>query len=127
LELKQLSVVSLGGIVGSLARWVASLLIVDPGFPWATLTVNYLGAVLLTVIVIYTRHHENPQWWWRPALGTGFCGGFTTYSAFAVTLDHDLNAHNYHGLLAYVLASLIGTFILVFATNEFLDKRWAKK
>ena len=127
MEVKQLSVVSLGGIVGSLARWGVSLLIVDPGFPWATLTVNYLGAVLLTVIVIYTRYHQSPQWWWRPALGTGFCGGFTTYSAFAVTINQDLNSHNIHGLVTYVLASLIGTFILVFATNEFLDKRWSKK
>jgi len=86
-----------------------------------------LGAVLLTVIVVYARHHENSRWWWRPALGTGFCGGFTTYSAFAVTIDYDLNSHNYHGLVTYVLASLVGTFILVFATNEFLDKRWSKK
>jgi len=127
LELKKLSVVSLGGIVGSLARWLTALVIVDHGFPWATLLVNYVGAVLLTVIVLYVKHHDNPQWWWRPALGTGFCGGFTTYSAFAVKIDQYLNAHNYHSIIAYALASIIGTFILVFATNEYFDTKWAKK
>ena len=127
MEIKRLSVVSLGGIVGSLARWVTSLIIVDHGFPWATLLVNYVGAVLLTAIVLYTKHHDNPRWWWRPALGTGFCGGFTTYSAFAVKIDQYLNVNNYHSLISYALASLLGTFILVFIVNEYLDSRWAKK
>lgn len=127
MEIKKLSVVSLGGIVGSLARWVTSLIIVDRGFPWATLLVNYVGAVLLTAIVLYTKHHHNPRWWWRPALGAGFCGGFTTYSAFAVKIDQYLNANNYHALISYALASLLGTFILVFIVNEYLDARWAKK
>ena len=127
LELKKLSAVSLGGIVGSLARWGVSLAIVDPGFPWATLMVNYIGSILLAVIVLYVKHHDDPRWWWRPALGTGFCGGFTTYSAFAVKIDQDLNTHNYHGFATYVIASLVGTFILVYATSEFLERRWAKE
>jgi CrcB protein len=127
LELKKLSVVSLGGIVGSLARWGVSLAIVDPGFPWATLTVNYVGSILLTIVVVYIKHHESPRWWWRPALGTGFCGGFTTYSAFAVKINQDLSSHNYHGLLTYALASIVGTALLVYATYDFLDKRWVKK
>ena len=127
MEIKRLSVVSLGGIVGSLARWVTSLIIVDHGFPWATLLVNYVGAVLLTAIVLYTKHHDNPRWWWRPALGTGFCGGFTTYSAFAVKIDQYLNANNYRSVISYALASLLGTFILVFVVNQYLDSRWAKK
>jgi len=127
LELKTLSVVSLGGIVGSLSRWGVSLLIVDHGFPWATLLVNYLGAVLLTAIVLYIGQHKSPRWWWRPALGTGFCGGFTTYSAFAVKIDQYINTQNYHTIVTYALASIIGTFILVFVTNDFLEKRFAKK
>ena len=126
MEIKKLSVVSLGGIVGSLARWVTSLIIVDHGFPWATLLVNYVGAVLLTIIVLYIKHHDNPSWWWRPALGTGFCGGFTTYSAFAVKIDQYLNANNYRAVISYALASLLGTFILVFVVNQYLDSRWAK-
>ena len=127
MELKKLFVVSLGGIVGSLARWGFSLWIVDSRFPWATLTVNYIGAVLLTVVVLYVKNHESPRWWWRPALGSGFCGGFTTYSAFALKIDQDFNSHNYHAVLTYALASLLGTFILVFATYEILEKRWSKR
>ena len=126
MELKKLSVVSLGGIVGSLSRWGISLVIVDPSFPWATLLVNYVGSVLLTIVVLYSKQHESPKWWWRPALGTGFCGGFTTYSAFAVKIDQDINNHDYTSLVTYALASLIGTFIMVLATSEVLDRRWSK-
>ena len=126
MELKTLSVVSLGGIVGSLSRWGISLVIVDPSFPWATLLVNYVGSVLLTIVVLYSKQHESPKWWWRPALGTGFCGGFTTYSAFAVKIDQYINNHDYTSLVTYALASLIGTFILVLATSEVLDRRWSK-
>jgi len=89
--------------------------------------VNYVGSILLTIIVVYIKHHESPRWWWRPALGTGFCGGFTTYSAFAVKINQDLGSHNYHGLLTYALASIVGTALLVYATYDFLDKRWVKK
>jgi CrcB protein len=127
LEIRKLLVVSLGGIVGSLARWGVSLFIVSSGFPWATLTVNYVGSVLLTAIVIYTKHHQSPGWWWRPALGTGFCGGFTTYSAFALKVDQDFKSHSYYSVTSYALASLVGTFILVFFTYEFLDARWSRK
>jgi CrcB protein len=122
LELKKLSLISVGGIAGSLSRWAISLWVVDPSFPWATLLVNYIGSILLTIIVVVAKNHPNPRWWWRPMLGTGFCGGFTTYSAFAVKIDQEIRNHNYHGVLSYALASLIGTFILVFITYEFLEK-----
>ena len=127
MELKKLSLVSLGGVAGSLARWAISLLIVDSAFPWATLAVNYIGSVLLTIIIVYSKHHDNPRWWWRPALGTGFCGGFTTYSAFALKIDQEISAHNYHGVTTYALASIVGTFILVFITYEILDKKLVKR
>ena len=127
LELKRVGFVALGGIIGSLARWVISLAVPNHLFAWGTLTVNYLGSVILTALVVYVKHHPNPSWWWRPAIGTGFCGGFTTYSAFALKLDQYIGAKNIHSLLEYALASLIGSFILVYVTYETLESRWMKR
>lgn len=120
--LKSLLVVAVGGIVGSLARWAFTLAIPDTGFPWATLLVNYIGSVLLAIIVIYSNNHKSPKWWWRPALGSGFCGGFTTYSAFAVKIDQYLSAGNISALFLYVAASFIGSYLLIIATSEFMNR-----
>ena len=126
-ELYKIAFVATGGVIGSLARWLVSLGIVDHGFPWATLLVNYVGSVILTALVLYSKHHKSHKWWWRPAVGTGFCGGFTTYSAFALKIDQYLSDGNVHSVLSYSLASIVGTYILVFATNEILHTKWVRK
>jgi CrcB protein len=127
LEFKRVGLVAIGGVIGSLTRWGFSIFIPSQTFAWGTLAVNYIGSILLTIIVVQIKHHPEPQWWWRPALGTGFCGGFTTYSAFALKLNQYLDAHKINSLLSYSIASLVGTFILVYATYEIMESRWSKK
>lgn len=50
-----------------------------PGpFPWATVLVNVSGSLLLGVLVGLVLHHGLGEAW-RPVLGVGFCGGYTTF------------------------------------------------
>lgn len=73
-----LALVALGGAAGSVLR--AGVGLAMPGAPLtATLLVNVVGAFLLAVVVERGRRQRL-----RLLLGTGFCGGFTTYSAVAV-------------------------------------------
>ena len=62
--------VYVGGVAGTLARAGVAEAIASP---WATLLVNVIGAALLGYVVVALPAR-------RPLLGTGFCGGLTTFS-----------------------------------------------
>ncbi|MGQ0566523.1 MAG: fluoride efflux transporter CrcB [Gemmobacter sp.] len=85
-----LSLVALGGALGSAARYlvgVGAARALGSGFPVATLIVNVAGSFLMGVLVVALAHLGGNRA--APFLMTGVLGGFTTFSAFsldAVTL-----------------------------------------
>lgn len=85
--LKQVLLVALGGSLGSVARflgqkWIANS--VSAHFPYGTLLVNILGCLLIGLLFGLAARHEWMHPEWRLFLMTGFCGGFTTFSAFTL-------------------------------------------
>jgi fluoride exporter len=119
---KKTLVVATGGIIGAYGRWIFTRLISSTGFPWATLLVNYLGAALLISFIRYSEKHSAPKWWWRPLIATGICGGFTTYSSFAIQIDQAISAHHYLLAVIYPTASLVGTFLIMLLIDFWLDR-----
>ena len=75
--------VALGGACGAAVRYGISLLPVRMDFPVLTLMTNFLGALLIGVIVGMAdegRLTPNQTLFWK----TGVCGGFTTFSTFSL-------------------------------------------
>lgn len=72
--------VALGAAVGAALRFVVASRYDEPGgLPFGTMAVNVAGSFLLGAFsAMALSGHATAL------LGTGFCGGFTTYSAFAV-------------------------------------------
>ena len=70
--------VALGAAVGAPIRFLCGRWL-DRGLPWGTLAVN-LGGSLLLGALFGAGVPAQPM----ALLGTGFCGGLTTYSSFAV-------------------------------------------
>nr|WP_205706937.1 CrcB family protein [Kineococcus vitellinus] len=106
-----LALVAAGGAAGTLARWAVGVAVPAAGWPPATLLVNLGGAFALGALLeaLLRRGPETAALRrWRLLLGTGFCGGFTTWSAFAVELERLLAGGRGPLALGYAAASLAG-------------------
>jgi fluoride exporter len=102
--------VGAGGCLGSIARYLTIVSIdkrLQPIFPYGTLTVNILGSFILGFVLAWVNKKSGTHSdQWRLLLGTGFCGGFTTFSSFAaenlILFQHKLSGT----ALVYTLISI---------------------
>ena len=100
--------IGLGGAAGSVLRYLIGGFIqrsAHAGFPAGTLVVNVLGCFLIGVLA---QHYLNVQAHpnMRAALMTGFCGGFTTFSAFSLETVGLLRGGEYGKTAAYLVLSV---------------------
>ena len=78
--------VALAGAIGAPVRYLVDLGVTAAGgrtFPLGTLVVNVSGSFLLGLVAGLALYHgfaDAP----KAVLGAGFCGAYTTFSAFAV-------------------------------------------
>lgn len=109
--------VFLGGAAGTLARWATGLAVPHVArVPLATLAVNVVGAFVLGALLEHLARRgpdEGRRRALRLTLGTGFCGGFTTYSALANDTDTLLR----QGPVGHALAYAGATLVLGFAAS----------
>ena len=78
--------VGLFGFAGTLARYGLQGVVQrfsGSTFPYGTLTVNVLGSFVVGFVATLALERAAMSPTWRTAIMVGFCGGFTTYSAFA--------------------------------------------
>lgn len=109
--------IALGGATGTLLRyWIsgAAYKFGGQGFPWGTITVNLLGALLIGLTWGLTeRSALSPNI--RAMLFIGIFGGFTTFSTFAFESFNLLKDQNFRSVISYVLISNIAGILLVYA------------
>jgi fluoride exporter len=104
-----LAVIFVGGCVGGYARyaisdaWTAS----RATFPSAILTVNLVGAFILGLVVMVTAE-VLPSRYWRPLLGTGFCGALTPFSSVVVGAAGIFARHRPVVAISYLVATIVG-------------------
>ena len=113
--MKALLFVFIGGGLGSSLRFlIGKRLNAEPtDFPWGTFTVNLLGSLIIGLIFGYllerSRISDETLWF----LAAGFCGGFTTFSAFAYESISLLKAGEIALFLTYVIGSVLAGLVCV--------------
>lgn len=117
---RELAAVFVGGFVGTIAR--AELVDAVPTrsgqWPWATFAVNLTGAFLLGYFTTRLQERLPLSSYRRPLLGTGLCGGLTTFSTMQLELLRMLDGNQFALAAAYALVSVSAGFVAVaVATN----------
>ena len=112
----------LAAMVGGLVRYfLSSQLPASPDFPWGTLLVNYLGIFCLVYLVKGYLAHKGSSKGLVLALGTGFCGGLTTFSSLMLDVVKLLDTGRYLSLVLYLLLSIGGGLLLAYYLGR---KKW---
>jgi CrcB protein len=105
--------VAAGGALGALARYgLAQALPPVPGqFPLATFLTNVAGGLLIGVLVVTLTELTTAHPLVRPFLVTGILGGFTTFSTYAVDVQHLLTRHAVGLALGYLFGTLAAALL----------------
>ncbi len=108
--------VGLGGLVGSVLRYLVSLVPLRQasGFPLVTLGINVLGAFALGLIMALAGRNAAIDPRTLLFLKVGVCGGFTTFSTFALEAHLLIGTGKPIAALLYALLSVVLSVLAVF-------------
>lgn len=115
--MKDILLVGFGGAMESIARYMGQKYIsrlYPHTFPIGTFVINIMGCFLIGLFYGLAIKHEYLTPTFRLLLMAGFCGGFTTFSAFTLEGMQLLNQQKFMIFSLYftfsVLFGLIATF-----------------
>ena len=116
--LKLILVVGTGGFLGTVSRFLMSRYIsanYPSSFPFGTFTVNIIGCLLIGIIYGIAEKSVFMSSEWRLFLTVGFCGGFTTFSAFAAENMAMLRDSEFFHFFLYTGSSIFIGLLATFA------------
>ena len=112
---QEVAAIFAGGALGTVAR--AALAEAFPhsatAWPWPTFGVNIAAAFLLGYFVTRLQERLPLSSYRRPLLGTGLCGGLSTFSTMQVEILNMLSAHAWGLAAGYIAASVVAGYAAI--------------
>jgi CrcB protein len=115
--IKGFLIVGLGGAIGSMLRYAVQKIFQvqsAAAFPTGTLLVNIAGCFLIGILWGMVSRSLSWNEEMKLLLMTGFCGGFTTFSAFTLEGIGLLKENKTALFLIYLTASVVGGLLATF-------------
>ncbi len=121
----------LGGGLGTCARWwLGNWFAVQPwarGLPWGTFVINVSGSFILGIAAVLILERLPPQHQqWYLLVGTGFCGGYTTFSTFEWETFKLIRDGSWLLALANVAGSVLAGFVAVLLAVTLIHALWPR-
>jgi len=102
-------IVGIGGFIGAVLRYLIGLIPLNQpqGFPIKTLCINVIGSFVIGLVASYFAKHGECSQNLMLFLKVGICGGFTTFSSFALETTDLMNKGSVVSAFVYICLSVI--------------------
>ena len=116
--------VGLGGFIGAVCRYLIGLIPINEtsGFPIKTFGINVIGCIVIGAITVWASKNSSLSPHVLLFLKVGLCGGFTTFSTFALETVDMMKNGNVLMAFIYVLGSVLTGVGAIFAVEYFAMK-----
>jgi fluoride exporter len=123
-DAREVAAIFAGGALGTLAR--AGLAEAFPHsatqWPWPTFAVNVVAAFLLGYFVTRLQERLPLSSYRRPLLGTGLCGGLSTFSTMQVEILKMIQAHDWGLAVGYAAASVAAGYAAIYLATAMVRR-----
>ena len=124
IDRREVAAIFVGGALGTLLRAALAEEFPHPAtaWPWPTFAVNVVAAFLLGYFVTRLQERLPLSSYRRPLLGTGLCGGLSTFSTMQVEILNMFDAHAWGLALGYIAASVAAGYAAIYLATALVRR-----
>jgi CrcB protein len=124
IDRREVAAIFAGGALGTVLRAGLAEAFPHPAtaWPWPTFAVNVVAAFLLGYFVTRLQERLPLSSYRRPLLGTGLCGGLSTFSTMQVEILNMLGAHAWGLAAGYIAASVTAGYAAIYLATALVRR-----